>query len=106
MKWFMKLDEGTDGTNKGTSDEYNGATERDSDIAKSDHIMMYGYSEWLSQVMSDKMCKKEKIHASCVISPPLGAENHLLTFTDALIVSKSSYSSDDKKAKAIDEFIS
>lgn len=60
MKWFMKLDEGTDGTNKGTSDEYNGAPERDSDIAKSDHIMMYGYSEWLSQVMSDKMCKKRR----------------------------------------------
>ena len=106
MKWFMKLDEGTDGTNKGTSDEYDGATERDTDIAKSDHIMMYGYSEWLSQVMSDKMCKKKKIHASCVISPPLGTENHLLTFTDALIVSKSSYSSDDKRARAIDEFIS
>ena len=98
------MDEDTDGVNKGARDEYDGASQRDSDIAKSDHVMMYGYSEWLSQVMSDQMCKKRKIHASCIIAPPLGAENYLLTFTDALIVNKSCYS-DARRAEAVDKFI-
>ena len=105
MKWLMKLDEGADGINKGISEKYASPDERNSDIAISDHILLYGYSEWLSQIMSDKMCKKRNIHATCIISPPLGAENNLLTFTNALIVSKSSYSSDDRRAEAIDRFI-
>lgn len=88
MKWFIKQDDDTDGFNKGERDEYDSATERDIDISESDHIMMYGFSEWLSQVMADKMSQKKHIHASCIISPPLGAENNLLTFTDATIVNK------------------
>ena len=104
MTWFIKLDEDTDGGNKGTSDQYDNASKRNSDIAKSDHVMLYGYSEWLSQVMSDKVCFNKKIHAFCIISPPLGTENNLLTFTDALIVNKSHYS-DVNKADAIDKFI-
>lgn len=103
MKWFMKLDEDTDGVNKGERDEYDSPSARDEDISKSDHIMMYGYSEWLSQVMADKMCSKKHIHASCIIAPPLGAENNLLTFTDAIIVNKHHFS--DKRAEAIVKFM-
>ena len=104
MKWFIKLDEDTDGGNKGATDQYDSPSQRNSDIAKSDHVLLYGYSEYLSQVMSDKMCLNKKIHAFCIISPPLGTENNLLTFTDALIVNKSHYS-DINKADAIDKFI-
>ena len=74
------------------------------DIADSDHIMMYGYSEWLSQVMADKMAKEKHIHASCIISPPLGEENNLLTFTDALVVNNSRFA-EQKKCPAITKFI-
>lgn len=107
MKWLVKLDEDTDdGTNKGARDENDTPGQRQSDISQSDHIMMYGYSEWLSQVMSDKMCQDKQIHASAIISPPLGAENYLLTFTDALIVNESHYSAcDGKKSDAIDKFV-
>ena len=104
MRWFIKLDEDTDGGNKGAEGSYDSASQRNSDIAKSDHVMLYGYSEWLSQVMSDKMCLNKAIHACCIIAPPLGAENNLLTFTDALIVNKSHYS-DIKKADAVNKFI-
>lgn len=69
MKWFMKLDDDTDGYNKGERDEYDSPSSRDRDIAKSDHIMLYGYSELLSQVMSDKMIQRKHIHASCIIAP-------------------------------------
>ena len=104
MKWFMDLGDDTDGNNKGERDEYDSASERDKDISKSDHVMLYGYSEWLSQVMSDKMCKNEEIHATCIISPPLGKDDRLLAFTDAAIVNKFHYS-DPKKATAIVEFL-
>ena len=104
MKWFMTLGDNTDSLNKGERDEYDSATARGNDITKSDHVMMYGYSEWLSQVMADKMCQQRKIHASCIIAPPLGKENHLLTFTDALIVNKSKFSNEEK-ATAILKFL-
>lgn len=104
MKWFMKLDEDTDGINKGASDGYDSAAARDKAISQSDHIMLYGYSEWLSQVMSDKMNQEKHIHASCIIAPPLGAENNLLTFTDACIVNKGQFA-DARKASAIVKFL-
>ena len=104
MKWFMNLDDDTDGVDKGAEGKYDSPTTRDQDLSKSDHIMMYGYSEWLSQVMSDKMCQQKHIHASCIIAPPLGAENNLLTFTDALIANRSRFS-DKGKEDAIVKFL-
>jgi hypothetical protein len=103
MKLFMKFDESTDGTNDGESGKYESAAARDESIMKSDHIMLYGYSEYLSQVMSDKMQQGKHIHASCIVSPPLGKENQLLAFTDAAIVNKSHYSG--RKAAAILAFL-
>ena len=97
MKWFIKLGEDTDGSNKGATGCYVDDSVRNSDIAKYNHVLLYGFSEWLSQVVADKTC-------CCIISPPLGTENNLLTFTDALIVNKSHYSDVDK-ANAIDKFI-
>ena len=105
MKWFIKLGDDTDGGNKGAEGCYHSDSKGIlSDIAMSDHVLLYGYSELLSQVMSDKTCLSKKIHACCIIAPPFGAENNLLTFTDALIVNKSHYS-DVNKADAIDKFI-
>ena len=103
MRWFMGLDDAPDGTNKGESGEYSDGPPV-KDIADSDHIMMYGFSEWLSQVMVDKMVKKKHIHASCIISPPLGAENNLLTFTDALVVNNSRFA-EQRKHPVITKFI-
>ena len=103
MKWFMGLDDSPDGTNKGESGEYSDGPPV-KDITDSDHIMMYGYSEWLSQVMADKMAKQKHIHASCIISPPLGKENNLLTFTDALVVNNSRFA-EQNKCPAITKFI-
>lgn len=104
VKWFMKLDEDTDGGNKGVRSEYDSDSARDKDISKSDNIMMYGYSEWLSLAMADKMCEKKHVHASCIIAPPLGKDNYLLTFTDAIIVNKSHFS-DKKREEAIVKFM-
>ena len=103
IKWFMGLGDSLDGTNKGESGEYSDGPPV-KDIVESDHIMMYGFSEWLSQIKADKLAKKKHIHASCIISPPLGAENNLLTFTDALVVNKSHFA-EQKKRQAIDMFI-
>ena len=105
MKWFMDLDDATDGngSNKGEDGDYKDGPPTE-DIGNSDHIMMYGYSEWLSQVMANKLCKKEYIHASCIVAPPLGRHNYLLTFTDALIVNNSRFA-EKKKHPAIAKFI-
>ena len=104
MKGFIELGEHTDGSNKSAEGCYGSDCMRVSDIAKSDHVMLYGYSEWLSQVLLDKMCLSKNIHACCIIAPPLGVENNLLTFTDGLIVNKSHYS-EVHKADTIDKFI-
>ena len=50
MKWFIKLDEDRDGSNKGAEGCYKSDSTQISDIALSDHVMFYGYSEFLSQV--------------------------------------------------------
>ena len=106
MMWLMNLDDNTHRYryNKGKRGEYKSGAARHADICKSDHIMMYGYSEWLSEVLADKMCNMKKIHASCIIAPPLGADNNLLTYTDAIIVNKALFE-DKKRAKAINTFI-
>ncbi len=103
MKWFMDLDDAPDGSNKGEDGDYKDGPPVN-DIADSDNIMMYGYSEWLSQVMASKMTQKKHIHASCIIAPPLGKSNFLLTFTDALIVNNSRFG-EKKKSLAISKFI-
>ena len=104
MKGFIELGEHTDGSNKSAEGCYGSDSMRVSDITKSDHVMLYDYSEWLSQVMLEKMCLSKNIHACCIITPTLGIENNLLTFTDDLIVKKNHYS-DVNKADAIDKFI-
>ena len=104
MKGFIELGEHTDGSNKSAEGCYGSDSMRVSDITKSDHVMLYDYSEWLSQVMLEKMCLSKNVHACCIIAPPLGVENNLLTFTDGLIVNKSHYS-DVHKADTIDKFI-
>ena len=60
MKSFMHFDRGADGTNKGISNKYDSAGERNADICKSDHILLYGYSEWLSQVLSDRNVQEKE----------------------------------------------
>ena len=107
MMWLMNLDDNTHRYryNKGKRGEYKSGAARHADICKSDHIMMYGYSEWLSEVMADNMCNRKKIHASCIIAPPLGADNNLLTYTDAIIVNKSNFTNSPARAEAINRFI-
>ena len=102
MKLFMSFDKSTDGNYAGESGKYKSSAARDESIMKSDHILLYGYSEFLSQVMSDKIQQGKHIHASCIVSSPMGEGNVLLT--DAAIVNKSRYS-DKKRAAAILAFL-
>ena len=80
----------------------NDASEEDD--SESDHVMKYGYSELLGQFMADKMREGKKIHASCIMAPPLGADDNLLTYTDAIVFNKESFS-DGKRAEAITKFM-
>ena len=41
--------------------------------------------------MADKMREGKQIQASCIVAPPLGRENNLLTFTDALVINSSRF---------------
>ena len=73
-------------------------TSEEEDVSESDHVMTYGYSELLGQFMADKMNKGKKIHASCIMVPPLGANANLLMYTDAIVINKKSFSGKRKKA--------
>lgn len=74
------------------------------DITDSEHILMYAFSENVKEVLQ---CSAKKKRSKCVlniVSPPLGKSNHLLTYTDAVVVNKSRFG-DSQRADLIKKFI-
>ena len=75
------------------------------DIADSEHVFMYGYSENLGKVRKASALKDKRKTALTTVSAPLDKANYLLTYTDAVVVNKSKYQSSTKRAEDIQKFV-
>lgn len=104
LKSFTSLGKDASGQNKCTSEFYKkNLKELLDDVSQSDHVLLYGYSEMLSDVFNHEECQKKKFRVTGILAPPTGKESHLLTYTGALVVNSDSYSG--PKREAIDTFL-
>ena len=106
LSWFIKQCSGKDGNkcyDKETKENY--ITDEDmvyNDIASKKTLFLFGFSETLSKVMQ----RAKGLKSYSIISSPFGDHNHLLQFTDALVISKHSWeAADSEKQRAMLAFI-
>ena len=72
------------------------------DIANEETLFFFGFSEITAAVMQ----KADGVSPYAAISPPLGEENNLLQFTDALVINKARWdAASEERKNAIKEFI-
>ena len=89
MKHFIDYGALPDGSNPTTDGTYDMKSSKFiDDIASSQHILLYVYSEILAKLLR---CKHKPNSVLSIISPPLSEYNHLLTYTDAVVVNKSRF---------------
>ena len=106
MKHFTGYGARPDGSNPTTDGTYhNDSTKLINDIADSEHVFMYGYSENLGLVRKASALKNKRKNVLNVVSPPLDQANYLLTYTDAVVVNKSKYEVSPSRAKVIQDFV-
>ena len=74
------------------------------EVTDSDHILMYAYSENLGEALQRSAQKKKPKSTLNIVSPPLDKSNFLLTYTDAVVVNKSTFA-DTKRAELIIKFV-
>ena len=55
------------------------------------HILMYAYSENMAETLQKAFKKNRQKRTLAIVSPPLGESNHLLTYTDAVVVNKHQF---------------
>ena len=73
-------------------------------VVDSKHILLYGYSESLGEILQKAAEKKRNKRALSIVSPPLGDTNKLLTYTDAVVVNASKFSN-PQRASLIIKFV-
>ena len=75
------------------------------EVTESRHILMYAYSENMGEALQKAAEEKRQKHTLRIISPPLDESNHLLTYTDAVVVNKSKFNDDPQRAAHIIKFV-
>lgn len=106
LKRFTSLgNNSSTGVNNSTNEMYkDDPAQMVSDIAQSDHVLQFSYSEVASTTLFNADVEAKNFRVTSVSSPPQGPNNHLLAYTDAAVVNKTSYESEVKK-DAIEKFI-
>ena len=74
------------------------------EVSKSQHVLMYAYSESMGEALQKAAEGKRHKHALRIISPPLDDCNSSLIYTDAVVVNKSKFA-DPQRAKSIIKFV-
>ena len=74
------------------------------EVTKSQHILMYGYSENMGHAFQRAAELKKHKHTLHIISPPLDEYNNLITYADAVVVNKSKFA-DPQRAVHIIKFV-
>ena len=104
LKEFTDFGEKYEGMNRDTDcyhDDHKALIRR---YVNSKHILMYCYSESLSEILLQASTHRKHLRVLNIASTPLDKCNYLVTYTDALVVNKSSFS-DPLKRQQIEKFV-
>ena len=74
------------------------------EVVNSKHTLMYGYSENIGETLLKASVKDRRKRTLAIVSPPFGDSNHLLTYTNAVVVNKHKFV-DPQKAAVIKKFV-
>lgn len=92
------------GWNPGTDGKFSNRDLLIKAVTDSKHIIMYGYSEIMAEALQSAAASNRHKCVLRIVAPPLDESNSLLTYTDAVVVNKSSFA-DPERAETIKQFV-